>query len=211
MDIQELVQLAKEVKGVGDWDTAAIIRVGGALAAKVNSLKNLSGGEKQKLVLQIVRKVLDQAAVQELAAKDLTKGQLEAIQARYEKLKFAVEDVLPASLELAINAARGKMDLKKIKPSIWVKFCSCFAGGVVSVLASQNLISEAQANQVTNVLRQAEEKAKTFAEAKEAGEAATEEKAALELRIPVQVESKPVEDKKEDVPDVVSKPEDTSQ
>lgn len=209
MDLQELVQLAKEVKGVGEWDTAAIIRVGGALAAKINTLKNLSGGEKQKLVLQIVRKVLDEAANQELAVKDLTKGQLEAIQARYEKLKVAVDDVLPASLELAINAARGKMNLKKIKPSIWVKFCSCFAGGVVSVLASQNLISEAQAKQVTNVLHQVEEKAKTFAEAREAADEPA--KAALELRIPEQAESKPVEDKKEDVPDVVSKQEDTSQ
>lgn len=215
MELQELITLAKEMKGVSEWDTAAIIRVGGALAAKVNTLKNISGGEKQKLVMQILRKVLDEAAEKDLAIKDLTKDQVALIQARYQKLKVAVDEVLPASLELAINAARGKLNLKKIKPSVWVKFCSCFAGGVVSVLASQHLISESQASQVSNVLHRMEEKAAAMAAAKEAQDAVEEPveetKAALELRIPVSVESKPVEDKKEETTQPAEPVQDTAQ
>lgn len=199
MELQDLLNFAKEVKGVSDWDTPTIIRVGGALAAKVNTLKNISGGEKQKLVLQILRKLIDESALKELATKDLTKDAIQAIEARYVKLKVAVDEVLPASLELAINAARGKLELKKIKPSVWVKFCSCFASTVVSALASQKIISEAQASQFSNVLNQAKEKAEAMAAAKEAAEEPpSEPKPSLELRVPGLVESKSVEDKKEE-------------
>lgn len=215
MELQELVVLAKEVKGVSEWDTAAIIRVGGALAAKVNTLKNISGGEKQKLVLQILRKVLDDSCAKDVATKDLTKDQIAAIEARYGQLKVAVDEVLPASLELAINAARGKLNLKKIKPSVWVKFCSCFAGSVVSVLASQHLISEAQASQVSNILNQVKEKAEAIAAAKEAEETSAPVPALLELRIPASVElsteSKSEEDKKEESSQPSEEPKDTVQ
>lgn len=170
MELSELVSIAKECKGSGPWTSGSLIRVGGLLAGKINGIQNLSGGEKLKLVQRVLLQVLAEAENKEIAEPNLSKEDEKAIHDRYDGLEKVIADVLPASLELAIQAARGGLDLKKVKPSLIVNFCSCFATAVVHQLASMNLISEAHATQARRALVQVEEKAKEIAAAKETSE-----------------------------------------
>jgi hypothetical protein len=173
MNVDELVAFVKETQGVLTWDTQSLIRIGGILAVKINAIQGMSGTEKQKLVLQILKLVLTELQQKEKVNKEAEE--------RYEHLKRMVDEVVPASLELAVSAARGKLNLRKIKPSVWVRYCSCFAETVVSALASQKLISEAQARQALSAIDVVEEKA---AVAAAIADAKMEEKGGLELRIP---------------------------
>jgi hypothetical protein len=188
MELTELVAIAKDCKGPGNWTPGSLIRVGGILAGKVNTIQNLSGTEKLKLVQRILLQLLAEAEKKEIAAPDLTSEEIQKIHERYDVLENTVADVLPASLELAINAARGRLDLKKVKLSTWVRICSCFATTVVHELASLNLISEAHATQARRAIGVVQEKAGAAAEAKEAEEPPKES-----------VKSEPVEEKKETV------------
>ena len=163
MELADLVSLAKELKGPAAWTTPNLIRIGGLLAAKVNTLQNLSGGEKLKLVQRVLLQVLAEAENKEIAEPGLTKEEIQKIHDRYDVLEGTVGDVLPVSLELAIKAARGGLDLKKISPSTWVKMCSCFATTVVHQLASMNLISETNAGQARRALLVVREKVETAA------------------------------------------------
>lgn len=191
MELQELVSLAKECKGSGGWTPALLIRVGGILAAKVNSVQNLSGTEKLKLVQRVLLQVLAEAENKEIVELNLSKEEIQAIHDRYDVLEQAISDVLPASLDLALKAARGGLDLKKIKPSTWVTLCSCFATSVVHQLASMNLISEAHATQARQALVQVEQKASALVAALPAVPDVPVEEAKETL------ESPPVEEKKE--------------
>ncbi len=195
MELQELVAIAKDSKGSGPWTSASLIRTGGLLAAKINNIQNLSGTEKLKLVQRILLQVLAEAENKEIAEPGLSKEDIQKIHDRYDVLENVIGDVLPASLDLAIKAARGGLDLKKIKPSQWVKFCSCFATAVVHQLASMNLISEAHATQARRLLVQTEEKASALAEAKEAAAEPAPEAPKEETPSP---ESAAKEEKKED-------------
>ncbi len=170
MELQDLVTLAKDCKGSGPWTSASLIRVGGILAGKINAIQNLSGGEKLKLVQRVLLQALAEAENKEIVEPGLSKEDEQAIHDRYDVLEKVIADVLPASLELAIQAARGGLDLKKVKPSVWVKLCSCVGTAVVHQLASMNLISEAHATQARQALVKVEQKASEIAAAKEAQE-----------------------------------------
>lgn len=176
MELNDLLNAAREAKGPGGWTNASLIRVGGILAGKVNVVQNMSGTEKLKLVQRLLLQLLGEAENKEIAEPGLTKEEIQKIHDRYDVLEGTVADVLPASLELAIKAARGSLDLKKIKPSMWVTFCSCFATTVVHQLASMNLISEAHATHARRALATVTEKAKDAAESMEAAQKAPEEK-----------------------------------
>ena len=167
MELAELVDLAKECKGPGAFQPATLIRIGGILASKINAVENLSGSEKLKLVQRILLQLLAEAENKEIAEPNLTKEHIQKIHAQYDLLEAVVSDAVPASLELAIQAARGRLDLKKIKPSSWVKACSCFASTVVHQLASLKLISEVHANQARQVLVTVTEKATEVAVSQE--------------------------------------------
>jgi hypothetical protein len=193
MELTELVTLAKDCKGPGNWTSSSLIRVGGILASKINGIQNLSGTEKLKLVQRILLQLLGEAENKEIAEPGMSTEEIQKIHDRYDVLEAVVADAVPASLELALKAARGSLDLKKIKPSTWVKLCSCFATGVVHQLASMNLISETHATQARRLLSSATEKAEAVAVAKEQ---AVEEPKADPKESPV---VEPVEEKKESV------------
>lgn len=180
MELNDLVTLATELKGPGAWSTSNLVRIGGLLAAKVNSIQNLSGGEKLKLVQRVLLQVLAEAEKKEIAEPGITTEEIQKIHDRYDILEGTVGDVLPVSLELAIKAARGGLDLKKISPSTWLKMCSCFATSVVHQLASLNLISETHAGQVRRALLVVKETAAGVGD--------------------VQVEAKPQEEEKKEEP-----------
>ena len=190
MELSDLVNLAREMKGPGAWNSGNLVRVGGVLASKINSIQNLSGGEKLKLVQRVLLQALAGAENKEIAEPGLSKEEIQKIHDRYDLLEATVAEVLPASLDLAIKAARGGLDLKKIKPSTWVKMCSCFATTVVHQLASMNLISEAHASQARRALLVIREKADALATAKEEAAGVGE-----------------IQDKKEEPPKQESKPQ----
>lgn len=174
MDIQQLVAFAKESQGVLSWDTGSLIRVGGQLAAKVNAIQNLSGQEKQKLICQVLKLVL--ADVEKRESEGKSEEEKKTIVQQFATLKQAVDDIIPASLELAISAARGKLDLKKVKMSVWVRYFSCCASSVVKMLVSNHVISEDQGKQASSALAAVEAKAAEAAEKHDAAVAAEEKK-----------------------------------
>lgn len=163
MDVQELVNFAKQSQGQLVWDTSSLIRVSGQLAVKVNALKNISGQEKQKLICQVLKRVLEEVEKKEVS-EETTEEKKKALTEQFASLKKVVDDVIPASLDLALAAARGKLDLKKVKMSVWVKYFSCCVRSVVTALASTNVISDQQAKQATDALAAVEAKAVETAE-----------------------------------------------
>jgi hypothetical protein len=152
MELSSLVQMAREIQGTQTWDSATILRVATALAVKVNRLDNMTGTDKQKLVCKILSQLLQEVEEKEKAEDGRSEEDKKAITQRFDKLQKIVEEVLPVSLELVVSAARGKMDLRKVSPSVWKQMCSCFATSAVAVLASQNVISEAEAKKVESVV-----------------------------------------------------------
>jgi hypothetical protein len=173
MELQELLTFVKETQGALKWDSASLIRVGGQLAVKVNGIKNLSGQEKQALICQILKTVLEDVEKKE-KSETTVEEEKAAIAQQFASLRKTVDEVLPASLDLALAAARGKLDLKKVKMSVWVKYFSCCAKSVVTALVSNNVISQAQAKQATDALAAVEERAAVAAEAADAANAVAE-------------------------------------
>jgi hypothetical protein len=206
MDIQQLVAFAKESQGALSWDTGSLIRVGGQLAAKVNAIQNLSGQEKQKLICQVLKLVL--ADVEKRESEGKSEEEKKTIVQQFATLKQAVDDIIPASLELAISAARGKLDLKKVKMSVWVRYFSCCASSVVKLLVSNNVISQEQGKQASAALAAVEAKAAEAAEKHDAAVAA-EEKKADETKADKEVfeQENPMHAKKDESSTQESKPE----
>lgn len=99
-------------------DVPTAIALGGWLAGKVNTVQGLSGAEKQALVCRVVEEVVER----QMPEGDAKDGLLAA-------LKIA----LPAALTLAVDAARGRLSLKKIEPGCVLGWLSCFARGAVDV------------------------------------------------------------------------------
>ena len=197
MDLAQLISFAKESQGALKWDTSSLIRVGGSLAVKVNTLQNLSGQDKQRLICQILKTVLEDVEKKEKSEAGKTDEEKASLTEQFARLRLVVDDVVPASLDLAISAARGKLDLKKVKMSVWVKYFSCCARSVVTALVSNNVISQAQAKQAETALAAVEAKASDAAEkydAQNASEGSVEDKTRFEqenpMRIALQEEAK---------------------
>ncbi len=161
MEVEQLLQFIREKTAGRKWDAETCLRVGAELAVKVNSVSNLSGSEKKKLIVDLILQVLKEAEEKEKQGKSDTT----AITERYDQLEKTVKDVLPTSLELIVSASRGKLDLKKVKPSVWMRYCSCFVKSVVTVLVSQKVISEEIGKKVTDTTEAVEEKAGTALDA----------------------------------------------
>ncbi len=182
MEVEQLLQFIREKTSGRKWDAETCLRVGAELAVKVNGVSNLSGSEKKKLVVDLLLQVLKEAEEKEKAGKSDTT----AITARYDRLETTVKEVLPTSLELIVSASRGKLDLKKVKPSVWIRYCSCFVKTVTTVLVSQKLISEEDAKKVEAVVEKVEEKSEV-ADAVAAGDmSAVKEEAAAAVAVVVE-------------------------
>jgi hypothetical protein len=167
MDVAQLITFAKESQASLKWDVASLIHIGGLLAVKVNGIQNLTGQEKGKLVCQVLKTVLEDFEKKEKSEAGKSEEEKVGIGEQFASLRKAVDDVVPASLELALAAARGKLDLKKVKMSVWVRYFSCCARSVVTALVSNNVISQDQAKQATGVLAAVEKKAVAVAEEKD--------------------------------------------
>jgi hypothetical protein len=123
----KLKDLAQQLVTHKQWDAALVVSLGGSLAAEANRLVNLSGSQKKQLVLDVVKAVLNESV------KASTAESAE----RLKQLVFVVEGVLPASLDLAVAAARGKFDLKKTKRTCFAAFVACLPSLVSAVGGSK--------------------------------------------------------------------------
>lgn len=170
MEIQELEQFVREKAALRKWDAEGCLRIGAELAVKVNGISNLSGEEKKKLIVDLVLRGLREGEEKEKSSS----ASPAAVEARYDQLEKVVKETLPVSLELIVSASRGKLDLKKVKPSVWLRYCSCFVKGVVTVLVSQKIVSEEVGKKITETTTVVEQKVESVLDSETPLEATTE-------------------------------------
>jgi hypothetical protein len=120
-DFAELVGLAREALSDGQLTFGEVVLLGGQLAGKVNQYGQLSGTQKQEIVLR----ALEDALKQVLAAKDasLPPTEQEAFRQKVQQAVEFAKSTLPAVLTVAVQAARGQLDLKKIDKVAVAKGC----------------------------------------------------------------------------------------
>lgn len=111
VEIGDLVQVAHDALADGHLSFGEVVQLGGLLASKVNRFVGLSGQQKQKVVLGILEK-----ACSDLLAK---RSDDEAYRAKLVAAQEFAKDVLPSVLDLAVSAAKGKLDLGVVKKSCW--------------------------------------------------------------------------------------------
>lgn len=101
------------------WTVDLVISLGGVLAVEANKISSLSGSQKKQLVCDVLKDVLNESV------KEST-GQLDSVsKEELAQLLFVVDSVLPASLDLAVSVARGKLDLKKAKKTCFSALLLC--------------------------------------------------------------------------------------
>jgi hypothetical protein len=126
-DIAELVDAAVEVLADGKVTFGELVYLGGKLASKVNRLAHLSGKQKQALVLEAVELGLKQVLAQKKAS--LTPDEFVHFSEKIETAQMFVHETLPAVLDVAVQAARGQLDLGKSVAAGWSLtrvLCGCF-------------------------------------------------------------------------------------
>jgi hypothetical protein len=149
MDLSGLITIS--VKWLNDEPitVAKAIQLAGFLSAQVNKVKNLSSSEKE-LICRAVEGVVEQKVTDEAEKKVLL-----------DTLKM----ILPHTLDLAVDAAKGQLDLKvkewasalkkldvKDVKKAWTWCCS----SVISVAVSQNVISSSVAKTAMDMVEKVE-------------------------------------------------------
>ena len=112
--VKETTELLKGGHSFGD-----LVRYGGVLAGKVNRVNGLTGPQKKNLVLE----VLEQSVV---AALPLEK---------HDEVRAFIQQTLPSVLDVAVEAGRGKLDLRK--PSSVIAVCAPLGALVLSCLRAK--------------------------------------------------------------------------
>ncbi len=144
--LSQLKASGRKLMGQREWNSASLIALGGSLAAEVNVVSSLSGPQKQTLVV--------------LAVKDLVKESVKgstAELAKAQQLLQIADDVLPACLNLAVSAARGQLDLKKIDLKRVQTTCFAFFPSLLSLC-----VPKAQVDQIAAVAGISQDASKTL-------------------------------------------------
>lgn len=173
--------LESQARGV---DAGALISAGVKLAVRVNALTQLNGVQKRDLVVAVLLSVLEK--VEKKESEKASPEESIAIAKKFDHLEQTVRSAVPSAIDAAIDAARGKFDLKKVRPSVFLRWCLCFSKQAVSVLNDIGVISDETEKKAELVLRKAE---------------AVEEKIGEKLDAAV-----PVEEKKEESPKMIENP-----
>lgn len=108
---EQYVQLALSKIGADTPTTQTILRVGVDIAQAVNKSKDMKGAEKMVMVQQTLRNVLEAPSVKEKLTADAA-----------AQLNTVINDVIPPSITLVIEAGRGHYDFKKPSVSCAVNF-----------------------------------------------------------------------------------------
>lgn len=118
-EFDRLKSVAQSLMTQKQWDAASLVALAGSLAGEVNKLTSLSGSQKKQLVLDVVK-----AAFQEAVEKASPSSPL-ASPETVKSLNFVLDFAVPASLDLAVSAARGQLDLKKVKKTAVAGCLAC--------------------------------------------------------------------------------------
>lgn len=115
----ELERVARDVLGSRAWSVDLVLRVGAELAQCVNKVQNLSGRQKADAVLQTIQRLLDDGEKAEKALRgESTATEMTTIP--WAECKMVATELLPVTLDLLIDAARGRLDLKKVEKAVKV-------------------------------------------------------------------------------------------
>jgi hypothetical protein len=118
MDPAALVAMAVKQLGVDVPTTQNLMRIGITLAQDVNKAKDLPGRAKLDLVVRALRGLLEEPTVRERLSPEVA-----------ATLQSVVQDVIPETISLVVEASRGAFQLKK--PTV-----GCVAG-VLALLCRQ--------------------------------------------------------------------------
>jgi len=125
--LQDLVHEASIVLSDGQVTFGEVVHLGGLLAGKANQFAQISGQQKKSLVIQAVEIALRKTL--EEKSKSLSEDQLVSFRAKIEAAASFVKETMPAVLDLAVQAARGQLDLRKheVRKTLWLTIKSLFA------------------------------------------------------------------------------------
>jgi len=160
--LRALVKDAADVLADGEVTFGEVVRLGGSLAGKANQFVQLSGHQKQHLVVKAVEVALEQILV--LKNSTLPEAEREAFQQKIKSAASFAKETLPAVLDVAVQAARGQLNLMKpeVRKTLWTAIvsalrCCGVRPPVLSTPVAQLL--EAQKAQVELVPTHAQESA----------------------------------------------------
>lgn len=111
--IDDLVKAACDALADGELTFGEVVQLGGLLAGKVNRFAGLSGPEKQTVVLAAVAKALELILAEKV--KTLPEADREPFEKKVQAAVCFANETLPAVLNLAVDAANGKVDLGRVK------------------------------------------------------------------------------------------------
>ena len=153
VEIGDLVQVAHDALADGHLSFGEVVQLGGLLASKVNRFVGLSGQQKQKVVLGVLEK-----ACSDLLAK---RAEDEAFRAKLVAAQEFAKDVLPSVLDLAVSAAKGKLDIGQVKKSCWSVLragLKCASKDLVPLVPIVAIVAPEVAKEIEAAVQPSEEK-----------------------------------------------------
>ena len=134
MESSDLIQFVKDKKGSGPWTIPSLLQAAVPLLMKVQLYTNMSQDQKKKLVINLVKKILVEEKAELDKKVDLTADQKKIEAAVFEKLLVAVDEVLPAVLDL--------IPIPELPKAVtrWFSFIPCSMVSV-GLSASEHLVS----------------------------------------------------------------------
>lgn len=124
VDIDDLVKEARAALADGALSFGEVVHLGGVLASKVSQFAQLSGKQKQTLVIRVV-----EVALEEVLAGAKTKLGESELQEFEKKIHAAVsfaKETLPAVFDVAVQAAKGQLNLlaPETRRTLWAAVCA---------------------------------------------------------------------------------------
>jgi hypothetical protein len=134
MEPTDLIQFVKDKKGSGPWTISSLLQAAVPLLMKVQLYTNMTQDQKKKLVLNLVKKMLVEERAELDKKIDLTADQKKIEAAIFEKVLVAVDEVLPAVLDL--------IPIPELPKAVkrWFSLMPCSMASV-GLFASENLVS----------------------------------------------------------------------
>jgi len=134
MESSDLIQFVKDKKGSGPWTISSLLQAAVPLLMKVQLYTNMTQDQKKKLVLNLVKKMLVEERAELDKKIDLTADQKKIEAAIFEKVLVAVDEVLPAVLDL--------IPIPELPKAVkrWFSLMPCSMASV-GLFASENLVS----------------------------------------------------------------------
>ena len=134
MESSDLIQFVKDKKGSGPWTIQSLLQAAVPLLMKVQLYTNMTQDQKKKLVINLVKKILVEEKAELDKKIDLTEDQKKIESAFFEKVLVAVDEVLPAVLDL--------IPIPELPKAVkrWFSLMPCSMASI-GLFASENLVS----------------------------------------------------------------------